>query len=185
MLRIVLRTNALCVLLALPANLHAQPPSSVVSVKVSGEGRPVAGATVASGTTRAVTNRSGAATLPLPAGNQTLVVTRLGFAPESLQVVVRALPDSTAVSVALREVAVEMGAVIVASTRNERRVADEPTRVEVTDREDVEEQIGGSPGVIAELLTESGGVRVQRTSPGSSGSTVRIRGMRGRYTKIL
>src|SRR5439155_21862704 len=66
-----------------------------------------------------------------------------------------------------------------------RRVQDEPTRVEVVDRDDVEEQIAASPAVIAELLTESGGVRVQRTSAGSSGASVRIRGLRGRYTKIL
>jgi iron complex outermembrane receptor protein len=119
----------------------------------------------------------------LPLGAQTLRVTRIGFAPDSVTVTVRVEP--TELSIALHEAAVELSQVVVASTRNERRIADEPTRVEITDRDDVEEQIGGSPGVIAELLTESGGVRVQRTSAGSSGSSVRIRGMRGRYTKIL
>lgn len=174
---------ALLALLAVPPCVAAQNLTGVVTVKVSGEGRPLPGATVSSGNARSLTDRSGVASLTLPVGEQTLSVTRLGFAPETLRVVVRA--EHTEVSVALREAAVALSTVIVASTRNERRVADEPTRVEVTDREDVEEQIGGSPGIIAELLTESGGVRVQRTSPGSTGATVRIRGMRGRYTKIL
>jgi len=170
--------------LVLPAGLNAQQ-AGIVTVTVRTEGRPVAGATVSSDTMRTVTSRSGAAVLRLPPGGRLLRVVRLGFHPETLRVVVKAAPDSTIVAVELRQAPAELATVVIASTRNERRVADEPTRVEITDREDVEEQLGGSPGVIAELLTESGGVRVQRTSPGSSGATVRIRGMRGRYTKIL
>ena len=155
--------------------------TGTVVVHVTAEGAPVAGASVASGTARGVTDRAGAASLALPLGPQRVIVAFVGFAPESVQVVVGTTPAD--VNVALRAAA--LGEVVVAATRTERRVGDEPTRVEVTGRDDVEEQIGGSPGIIGELLTESGGVRVQRTSAGSSGSTVRVRGMRGRYTKIL
>jgi outer membrane receptor for ferrienterochelin and colicins len=164
-----------------PRWLEAQTPTGTVVVHVTAEGTLVAGATVASGTIRAVTDRSGAVSLTLLVGARILNVTRIGFAPESLQLTVRA--GTNEVSVTLHGAA--LPEVVIAATRNERRVSDEPTRVEVTGRDDVEEQIGGSPGIIAELLTESGGVRVQRTSAGSSGSSVRIRGMRGRYTKIL
>ena len=165
----------------MPGWLEAQTPVGTVHVHVTAEGTPVNGAMVVSGPTRALTDRSGAATLTLPTGARTLNVTKIGFAPESLQVIVRV--DTSEVSLTLH--GAELPEVVIAATRNERRVSDEPTRVEVTGRDDVEEQIGGSSGVIAELLTESGGVRVQRTSAGSSGSSVRIRGMRGRYTKIL
>ena len=89
------------------------------------------------------------------------------------------------ISAELKESPVEIAEVVVTSTRAERRVADEPTRVEVTGREDVEEQVAASPGNVAELLTEASGVRVQPTSPGLGGAGVRISGLRGRYTKIL
>ncbi len=180
----LLGAAAIAVLAFLPRDAIAQGTGTgIVVVRVVSEGRPVAGATVASRSTRALTDPSGEAALTLPLGPRMVMVTRIGFAPESLAVTVREEP--IAVTVTLHAAAVELPEIVVATTRNERRVTDEPTRVEVTDREDVEEQIGGSPGVIAELLTESGGVRVQRTSAGTGGASVRIRGMRGRYTKIL
>lgn len=170
------------VVLAAPMSLAAQAQGTVV-VRVTATGHPLSGATVAAATVRATTDTSGRAQLQLPQGPQTVRVTAIGFAPDTLRVTVGATPIS--VDVELHAEAEELGEVRIAATRNERRVSDEPTRVEVVDREDVEEQVGGSPGVIAELLTESGGVRVQRTSAGSAGASVRIRGLRGRYTKIL
>ncbi|MBI3873210.1 MAG: TonB-dependent receptor [candidate division Zixibacteria bacterium] len=108
---------------------------------------------------------------------------RIGYGPDTLQVDVRS--GSTEVTAILKEATVELAEVVVVSTRTERRIADEPTRVEVTDRDDVEEQIAASPGNVAELLTEAGGVRVQRTSAGLGSASIRIRGLRGRYTKFL
>ncbi len=177
-------TSALIIALALaaPRSLDAQAQGTVV-VRVTSAGRPLSVATVTAATAKATTDTSGTAQLQVPAGPQTVRVTAIGFAPESLSVTVGATPVT--VDVELHAEAQVLTEVRVAATRNERRVSDEPTRVEVVDREDVEEQLGGSPGVIAELLTESGGVRVQRTSAGSSGASVRIRGLRGRYTKIL
>jgi outer membrane receptor for ferrienterochelin and colicins len=175
---------ALTIALALvaPRSLAAQAQGAVV-VRVTSSGRPLSGAAVAAASAHATTDASGRAQLQVPAGRQTVRVTAIGFAPETLRVTVGATPVT--VDVELHAEGQLLSEVRIAATRNERRVSDEPTRVEVVDREDVEEQIGGSPGVIAELLTESGGVRVQRTSAGSSGASVRIRGLRGRYTKIL
>lgn len=76
-------------------------------------------------------------------------------------------------------------AVIVESTRSGRRVQDEPIRVDVLNREEIEEKITMRPGNIAMLLSETGGLRVQTTSPGLGGSNVRVQGMRGRYTQFL
>jgi hypothetical protein len=35
------------------------------------------------------------------------------------------------------------------------------------------------------MLSETGGLRVQVTSPGLGGSNIRVQGMRGRYTQFL
>ena len=57
--------------------------------------------------------------------------------------------------------------------------------VEVTDATAREEQVDRSPGSITELFSRINGVRVQPLSAGSAGAAIRIRGMPGRYTKIL
>jgi outer membrane receptor for ferrienterochelin and colicins len=61
--------------------------------------------------------------------------------------------------------AVELDAVIVESTRSRRRTSEEPIRVEVIEREEIEEKLLMTPGNIAMLVAETGGVRVQVTSP--------------------
>ncbi|MFC4727628.1 TonB-dependent receptor plug domain-containing protein [Coralloluteibacterium thermophilus] len=81
--------------------------------------------------------------------------------------------------------AVELDAVIVQSTRSGRRVSDEPIRVEVIDREEIEEKLLMSPGNISMLLAETAGVRVQSTAPALGASNIRIQGLRGRYTQLL
>ncbi len=42
-----------------------------------------------------------------------------------------------------------------------------------------------TPGDIVMMLNEMGGMRVQATSPSLGAASVRIQGMRGRYTRIL
>jgi iron complex outermembrane receptor protein len=64
-------------------------------------------------------------------------------------------------------------------------VEDEPTRVEVLAREELEEKLFMTPGDIAMLLSETTGLRVQITSPSLGGANVRIQGLRGRYTQVL
>lgn len=81
--------------------------------------------------------------------------------------------------------AVELDAVIVESTRSGRRVSEEPIRVEVIDREEIEEKLLMTPGNISMLVAETGGIRVQSTSPALGASNVRIQGLRGRYTQLL
>jgi outer membrane receptor for ferrienterochelin and colicins len=80
---------------------------------------------------------------------------------------------------------VRLEAVLVSSTRTGRRVEDEPLRVEVVGREEIEEKLLMTPGDITMLLNETGGVRVQATSPALGGAAVRIQGLRGRYAQIL
>lgn len=74
---------------------------------------------------------------------------------------------------------------IVTSTRSDKRVQDEALRVEVLGREEIEEKMLMTPGDIAMLLSETTGLRVQVTSPGLGAASLRIQGLRGRYTQLL
>lgn len=76
-------------------------------------------------------------------------------------------------------------AVMVQATRSGRMVQDEPMRVEVINREEIEEKAIMRPGNIATLLSETGGIRVQVTSPALGAANVRVQGLFGRYTQIL
>ncbi len=62
---------------------------------------------------------------------------------------------------------------------------DEPIRVEVLNREEIEEKLLMRPGNIAMLVSETGGVRVQVTSPSLGAANIRVQGMSGRYTQLL
>jgi outer membrane receptor for ferrienterochelin and colicins len=75
--------------------------------------------------------------------------------------------------------------IIVQGTRIRRRVQDQPIRVEVITREEIEEKLLMRPGNIAMLVNETGGVRVQVTSPALGAANIRVQGMEGRYTQLL
>ena len=75
--------------------------------------------------------------------------------------------------------------IIVQATRSRRRVQDEPIRVEVITREELEEKALMRPGNVAMLISETGGVRVQVTSPALGAANIRVQGMDGRYTQLL
>lgn len=81
--------------------------------------------------------------------------------------------------------ATEIDEVIVQATRSRRRVQDEPIRVEVLGQEEIEEKLLMRPGNISMLLAETGGLRVQLTSPALGSANIRVHGMRGRYTQLL
>jgi outer membrane receptor for ferrienterochelin and colicins len=75
--------------------------------------------------------------------------------------------------------------VIVEATRTGGRLEDSPLRVEVLEREEIEEKMLMTPGDIVMMLNEMGGMRVQATSPSLGAASVRVQGMRGRYTRFL
>ena len=79
----------------------------------------------------------------------------------------------------------ELEEIFVVSTRSRRRVQDEPVRIEVLNEEEIAEKLIMRPGNISMILAETGGVRVQVTSPGLGSANVRVQGMRGRYTQLL
>ena len=75
--------------------------------------------------------------------------------------------------------------VVVASTRTDRGLDDQPLRVDVLPREEIEEKMLMTPGDIVMMMNEMGGMRVQATSPSLGAASVRIQGMPGRYTRFL
>jgi len=79
----------------------------------------------------------------------------------------------------------EIEEIVVQATRSGRRAEDEPIRVEVVVREEIEEKLLMRPGSIAMLVAETPGVRVQVTSPALGSANIRMQGMRGRYTQLL
>ena len=201
--------------LALPATLQAQTPtlappgadSATVTVRVTAADRPVEAAVVRSGMGRDAagtqTNAQGLATLRLGAGERRLVASKIGYHADSVTLTLRAGAD-TIVALEMHDVSAaagvqgekdekgmkgespaELTGVVVTATRSQRRVEAEPTRVDVLDHEEVEEHTAMSPGNVAAFLSETGGVRVQTTSPGLGGANLRVQGLRGRYTQIL
>lgn len=164
--------------------LAAQEPAARVIVQVRSEAGPVPLARVRAGRRAVLSNAQGEAILTLTPGAYRLSVEKLGFATESLPLVVAAGAEMR-VQVHLEEVAIETEGIVVTATRTERRIEDEPIRVEVLTREEVEEKLLMTPGNIAMLLNETAGLRVQTTSASLGGANIRVQGLRGRYTQVL
>ena len=93
--------------------------------------------------------------------------------------------QDTAVAIELVEEEAELETIVVTATRGERRVEDTPLRVEVIDEEEIAEKVAMTPGDIAMMLNETSGLRVQSSNPSLGGASVRIQGLRGRYSLLL
>jgi iron complex outermembrane receptor protein len=179
------RALVLALSLLVPAALHAQDVGTGrVRVRATHDGRALAGVDVRAGDARAVTDTAGTTRLTLPAGEHRLTLSRLGFLPDTIRLSLRADADTT-LDVELRARPAEVEGIVVSVTRSERRQDDVPMRVEVLVREEIEEKLLMTPGDISMMLNETGGVRVQATNPSLGGATVRIQGLRGRYTLLL
>ncbi len=181
-------TALLALASAAPATAQvAVPPRdapSLVRITVRHGGTPVEGATVRAGLLGVLTGIEGRAVLRLGAGPHRIIATRIGLMPDTLDVTLAPGSD-TSITIDLMAATEEMETVVIASTRGERRLEDEPVRVEVIGEEEVEEKLMMTPGDIAMMMNETSGLRVQVTSPSLGGASVRIQGLRGRYTQML
>ena len=168
------------------AEAQASTPSdsATLRVRVVRDSVGIEGAIVRTGRRGARTDARGVATLRLAAGAHHLAASRIGLAPETTTVVLRAGQD-TAIVVALDGPLPALETVTVTATRGERRIEDEPIRVEVLALEEIEEKLMMTPGDVAMMLNETSGLRVQTTSPSLGGASVRVQGLAGRYTQLL
>ncbi len=171
---------------AIPALLSAQSVDSLATahIRIEHDARPVEAAVVRSGRQVHQTDADGRAILRLPAGHHTVMVSRIGFRPDTSSIVLRSGQDTT-FTIALETLQAELDELVVSATRSERRVEDTPLRVEVIDEEEIGEKIAMTPGDIAMMLNETAGLRVQTTSPSLGGANVRIQGLSGRYSLLL
>lgn len=178
-----LRALLLVPFLAYAASATEDPGGTVI-VRARNGAAPVPSAEVIADGLQARTDERGEARLSLPEGEHAVTVGRAGFARATLQVTVRAGAETT-VTVQLREVRLETEVVVVSATRSGRMVQDQPLRIEAVPEEEIEENLTIAPGNLTTLLNELGGLRVQTTSPALGGATLRLQGLRGRYTQIL
>lgn len=172
--------------IALPLAGQRRPGDStaIVRVRVLHDGAALGGVIVRSGTVAQQSDAAGNASLRLPPGSHEIIASRLGFVPDTVALALSAGQD-TSITIALAEQAAVMESVFITSTRTARRVEDSPLRVEVVDEEEVAEKVAMTPGDIAMMLNETSGLRVQTTSPSLGGASVRVQGLRGRYTLLL
>ena len=73
----------------------------------------------------------------------------------------------------------------VTASRLGRIVTESATRTEVINGEEIQEKALMRPGNISMLVAETGGVRVQTTSPALGSANIRLQGLYGRYTQLL
>jgi outer membrane receptor for ferrienterochelin and colicins len=166
------------------ATAPAQESTGTVRLLVESHGEPLAGAQVRADRVAVLTDGQGRATLRLPPGSHVIAISLIGYARGSTRIDVTAGMDTT-LTLAMEVEAIETEGIVVLSTRTERRIEDEPVRVEVLGREEIEEKMLMTPGDISMMLNETSGLRVQTTSPSLGGANVRIQGLRGRYTQLL
>ena len=173
-----------CALIAVRPARAAQQTASL-RVEVTAAGARVAGASVVVNGQSHRTGDDGAVAMDdLPPGPVQIVVAKEGFAPVSASLELR--PGETrAIAIALEPQGEMEEHVTVSATRSGKTAEEEPVRVDVLDREEIEEKTMMTPGDVVMMLNEMGGLRVQATSPSLGAATVRVQGMRGRYTRFL
>ena len=173
------------VLLLLVLSVPPQsPPPSMLRVEVRAGDAPVEAADVVVDGVHYRTDATGSVSVATTAGERRIQVTKEGYLTVTQTVRVTS-GHSPHVIFELQPEEVHEEEITVSATRTGRGIDDQPVRVELLDREEIEEKALMTPGDIVMMLNEMGGLRVQATSPSLGASSVRIQGMRGRYTRFL
>jgi outer membrane receptor for ferrienterochelin and colicins len=178
------RNTLLLLVVALLPVFSQETPRATIRVEVRTDTAPVAGAVVTLNAISIQTDQNGIAITALPLGKVEVSVSKDGFlsAKASLSVD-EAREWQVAFEIKPQEQREEE--VTVFATRTDTRLQDLPIRVEVLGQEEIDEKTMMTPGDIVMMLNEMGGLRVQSTSPSLGAASVRIQGMRGRYTAFL
>jgi iron complex outermembrane receptor protein len=171
---------ALVLALLVPATVTAQ---QTLTVHVTRDGNPVADARVTSGEQAVRTNALGIAVLQVTSFPMEIVVVPDEFVTGGVRLT--SLPNDARVEVVFDPLPIFEEEVIVNAARSPTRIQDQPLRVEVIDREEIEEKALMTPGSVAMLIGETSGLRVQPTAPSLGAANVRIQGLRGRYSQML
>ena len=167
------------------ATITAQNQTATLRVHVRAVDKPLEGAEVVVAGMTYRTDATGTTTIVTITGSIDITVLKPGFATTTASVQMAAGAAQDVVVELKTRPSLEETVTVIASTRTDRRLEDQPMRVEVLAREEIEEKMLMTPGDIVMMLNEMGGMRVQTTSPSLGAASVRIQGMRGRYTRVL
>ena len=182
----VMRTGVafLVLISALLPAFAQEVPRATIRVEVKTDSGPVAGAVVNLNGVSVPTDQAGFAVTALPLGRVEVSASKEGFLPAKVSLQVDEAREWR-ITVELKPEQQAQEEVTVFATRTDTRLQDLPTRVEVLGQEEIDEKTMMTPGDIVMMLNEMGGLRVQSTSPSLGAASVRIQGMRGRYTAFL
>lgn len=171
------------IIASLPA-FAQEVPRAAIRVEVKTDAGPVAGAIVNLNGVSVPTDQTGISVTTLPLGKVEVSVSKEGFLPAKASLQLDEVREWR-ITVELKPEQQAQEEVTVFATRTDTRLQDLPTRVEVLGQEEIDEKTMMTPGDIVMMLNETGGLRVQSTSPSLGAASVRIQGMRGRYTAFL
>jgi iron complex outermembrane receptor protein len=181
MVRCVAFVLVLCLAVVRPAS--AQTPATI-QVQVRHDTTLVAGATVVVNGMTYMTDLAGTVSASVAPGAVEVSVVKEGFVAATSSLILAA-GQSQQLLVELQVQPTVEETITVSATRTDARLEDQPMRVEVLVREEIEEKMLMTPGDIVMMLNEMGGMRVQATSPSLGAASVRIQGLRGRYTRFF
>ena len=156
-------------------NHSAQEPAARLRIEVRSEAGPVRDADVVINGTTQKTDAQGVTAFTIPPGHVDIVVVKSGFAAASASLDLAASQQQTIV-VEPEPHRIRRGTRDGIGDAHRRGIEDQPMRVEVVDREEIDEKVMMTPGDVVMLLNETGGMRVQATSPSLGAASVRFRG---------
>src|SRR5262245_9879044 len=136
--------TALYAMSAMPVAQEAR--TGIVRVEVRSADGPLPGATVVAGAVSGVADTAGRVTLSVPEGATKVWARLAGYLEEATEVAVEAGREHPLVFTLSSSPDVEEDVVVVATTRTGRRLEEQPTRVEVLGREEIEEKMLMTPG---------------------------------------
>lgn len=178
--------KALTVLIAVAlVSFSQEPPRATVVIDVKAGSAPVEKATVTVNGTAHTTDQQGIVRAEATVGKAEVSVEKEGFLTATASLSVDEASREVQLHFELQPERHENEEITVFATRTDKRLQDLPTRVEALAKEEIEEKMLMTPGDITMMLNEMGGMRVQTTSPSLGAASVRIQGMRGRYTRFL
>ncbi|MEO7275870.1 MAG: TonB-dependent receptor [Vicinamibacterales bacterium] len=166
------------------AQSPVSPPPAEIQVVVRSEAGAISRAQIIARGETVETDVDGKVTIRVPPGPVEITVVKEGFSPVTVAATA-VVGQPQVIPITLERQAALEEHVTVSATRTDRRIEDQPMRVEVLDAEEIEEKQLMTPGDIVMMLNEMGGLRVQATSPSLGAASVRVQGMRGRYTRFL
>src|SRR5215813_4900836 len=136
------------ILLVLRVGIVSAQTTATLQLEVRSDAGPIRAADVVVNGKTYQTNAQGVVIVTVPPGRVDLVVVKAGFAPASTSIDVPPAQQQPVVIQLTREVTVEEH-VTVSATRTDRGIEDQPMRVEVIDREEIDEKSMMTPGDVA------------------------------------